>query len=468
VTVKLLLVHADDGAPVLAPGLPQDALAQAPPAATDPDLSGHLWDLGGDHGSLSDQRWALVAPHGPAGDRLLEAVEPLRRKRQADQGGAEIRVYRVESTMDGVGSERWMRTVFRRSASRDRELPRYLLILGDLDQVSLELQQALAADAFVGRLAFRREEDYLAYVEKVLRWERVPPAAQAGRALFFSAEAAPPGDGEALIEPALSACREAAEMGDFAARELSRLEGGPERLLDQAAVVGPDVLFTLSHGVGAPRGGWGSPAQRRAHQGALELARGRRLTSEQVAGRPFLPGGLWFCFACFSAGTPSRSAYVPWLQVLRRHGLFAEEPEAVLVSLPRPGEPPFVAALPQAALANPQGPLAFIGHADLAWSFSYQDLGGQSHAARFAGVVIDLLRGRRAGVGHHGLMRFAGEVSTGLRILEEEDAAAAAANRRPRTTPLRRGALWMTWQDLRAFVLLGDPAVRLPLVPPAS
>ena len=65
-------------------------------------------------------------------------------------------------------------------------------------------------------------------------------------------------------------------------------------------------------------------------------------------------------------------------------------------------------------------------------------------------------------------MRFAGEVNTGLRILEEEDASAAAAKRSPRTTPLRRGCLWMTWQDLRAFVLLGDPAVQLPLAPPPS
>lgn len=452
--LTLFLAHDDDG-PVLSGGLPLDALALAPPAPADGALTGTLWDVGGDQGSLSSQRWALVAPAGEAGDRLLALVERLRRKRQEEQG-AEVRVYRVEPAMDGVASERWIRSAFRTSASRERELPRYLCLLGDLDQVSLELQQALAAEAFVGRIAFRRDEDYLAYAGKVLRWEEAPSAEPSGRALFFAAS----DDQGALVQPALSACREGAEMGDFDAREVTRV--GAERLFEAAAAPGPGVLFTLSHGAGAPKGGWTSPERRRAHQGALELGREERLSAERIEGRPFLPGGLWFCFACYGAGTPARSAYLPWLQVLERSGLLLPGAEAVL---PRPDGPPFVAALPQAALANPDGPLAFIGHADLAWSFSYQDLGGQSHAGRFAGVIMDLMRGRRAGVAHHGLMRFAGEVSTALRILEEEDAAALAAGRPSRTTPLRRGCLWMSWQDLRAFVLLGDPAARLPLRP---
>jgi len=454
--LTLFLAHADDG-PVLAGGLPLDSLALAPLAPAENALTGTLWDHGGDQGSLSSQRWALVAPSDAAGDRLLELMEPLRRRRREEQG-AEVRVYRVDPTMDGVASERWMRSVFRTSASRERELPRYLCILGDLEQVSLDLQQALAAEAFVGRIAFRRDEDYRAYAAKVLRWEEAPSPEPSGRALFFAT-----GDDQgALVQPALSACREGAQMGDFDAREVTHLDGGADRLFKAAADPGPGVLFTLSHGAGAPRGGWASPERRREHQGSLELGGEQRLTAERIEGRPFLPGGLWFCFACYGAGTPARSAYLPWLQLLERSGLLAPGAEAVL---PRPEGPPFVAALPQAALANPDGPLAFIGHADLAWSFSYQDLGGQSHAGRFAGVVMDLMRGRRAGVAHHGLMRFAGEVSTALRILEEEDAAALAAGRPSRTTPLRRGCLWMSWQDLRAFVLLGDPAVRLPLRP---
>jgi hypothetical protein len=452
--LTLFLAHADDG-PVLSGGLPLDALALAPPVPSGSELTGTLWDGGGDQGSLSSQRWALVAPAGVEGDRLLACAAPLRRKREEEQG-AEARVYRVDPAMDGVAAEQWMRSNFRASATRERELPRYLCLLGDLDQVSLDLQQALAAEAFVGRIAFRREDDYLAYVGKVLRWESAPSPAPSGRALFFAAG----DDRGALVQPALAACREAAEMGDFDAREVASIDGGAERLLEAAAAPGPGVLFTLGHGAGAPRGGWPSPEQRRAHQGALGLGGQERLTAERIQSRPFLRGGLWFCFACYGAGTSSRSAYRPWLQVLERSGLLAPGMEAVL---PRAEGPPFVAALPQAALANPDGPLAFIGHADLAWSFSYQDLGGQSHAGRFAGVIMDLMRGRRAGLAHHGLMRFAGEVSTALRILEEEDAAALSAGRPSRTTPLRRGCLWMTWQDLRAFVLLGDPAVRLPL-----
>jgi hypothetical protein len=459
-TLDLLLVHDDDNSPVLPRGLSSEALKKAPRLAPDPNPPEHLWDPGGDPNALPQQRWALLAPKGPAGDRLLQHVEALRQKRREDQGGAPVREYRVAPGMSGIESSRWMRDEFLRSASRERELPRYLLILGDFDQVSLELQQVLAERAFVGRLAFRREEDYSAYVEKVLRWEREPAGEQAGRVLFFTAgtpDGAMQTGRQKLVTPTWEACREAAEMGDFTARALTRLEGAPDHLLAETATPGPDVLFTLSHGVGPPKKGWDSLQHQQAHQGELMLDGKERLTAGELAGRHFLPGGLWFCFACFGAGTPSRSVYLPWLQGLQQQGLPIQPPAFMSLE----GQSPFVAALPQAALANPRGPLAFMGHVDLAWSFSFQDMSGHSHAARFTSLVIELMRGRRAGVAHHVLMKSAGGVNTALRILEQEEVLGLSAPH-----GLERGLLWLTWQDLRAFVLLGDPAVRLPLAPP--
>ena len=47
-----------------------------------------------------DQQWALVAPKGSLGDRLLELVAPLRRKREEEQG-QEALVYRVDPGMIG-------------------------------------------------------------------------------------------------------------------------------------------------------------------------------------------------------------------------------------------------------------------------------------------------------------------------------------------------------------------------------
>jgi hypothetical protein len=89
---------------------------------------------------------------------------------------------------------------------------------------------------------------------------------------------------------------------------------------------------------------------------------------------PFLPGGMWFSLACFEAATPPTHAFHAWLAFLARKGIDAGRPEAVLESLPRAGERPFMAALPQALLASQQGPLAIIGHSDLAWVSSFVDV----------------------------------------------------------------------------------------------
>src|SRR6185436_10307699 len=131
------------------------------------------------------------------------------------------------------------------------------------------------------------------------------------------------------------------------------------------------VLLSVSHGLGAPRGGWKSGGEQRALQGALALGGGDVLSAAELRDKRFLAGGMWFCLACFGAATPAESVYHAWLSLLAEQGAHTGRLEAVLKSLPKPGERPFVAALPQAALANPEGPLAVIGHVDLAWTYAF-------------------------------------------------------------------------------------------------
>lgn len=203
-------------------------------------------------------------------------------------------------------------------------------MLGDLEQVSLEFQQGLGSDVFVGRLAFRDERGLSAYVDKVLRWERAPSAESRARSPFFTAH-----DGTAatrvgyqrLVLPSLQACRARQQRGELTAD------------------------LQVRHGLGAPRRGWSSVREQQALQGAMSLGRGEHLRAEDVASRPFLPGGLWVYLACFGGGTPRTSPYFHWLRRLQDAGAHMGQPEAVLASLPRAGEPPFIAALP---LARPR------------------------------------------------------------------------------------------------------------------
>jgi hypothetical protein len=445
-------------------GLGEEALRSAPRPG-DVESPDELWDSAGDPNDLPAQRWGLVAPAGPRGDKLLALVEPLRRWRQAAQGGAPVIDYRVRSEMDSAYAARWKKEIFRQEGKSELSLPRYLLLLGNLHEVPLELQQALSVDAFVGRLAFNSDAGYTAYVEKVLRWEARAASRSRASMLFYTARDGSSGTElghQALVAPCVDACRARQDEGDFPRADILELGGqgvvSQEALLAQASEPGPGVLFTLSHGRG-PDGGWAGPEARLKHQGELVLPGGKYLPAEALASGPFMPGGIWFSYACFSAGTPARSSYEHWLRQLP-----ATDPNASLgrAALPQRGEQPFIAALPQAALANPDGPLAMMGHVDLAWSYSFNDR-GRGTPSRFIELLRVLAEGNRVGVALSTLWQVLNETSSELMSLYNQEEL-ERAQARPSSIDLgERARLWMLRQDLSNYILLGDPAVRLPL-----
>jgi hypothetical protein len=470
--VDLLLVTAGVRAPVLEGGVDLLAAGGAPAPDRRPKPE-QLWVDEAAPDDLERQRWGVIAPAGDAGDRLIDAIAPLLERRRRQQG--RVPVYRVPARMNIPEAARWKKRVFRSDADVDNDLPRYQLIVGDLDQVPLAVQQIQATDGFVGRIAFDDLDGYRAYADKVVRWEDRPAPAAEGHAILHAVQ-----DGtsatrrgcEALIVPAEEILRRRRAAGDVRYGEL-RVTGSerptPDELWAAAATAmdRPGVLLSLSHGVGVPRAGSsaaarGGAAQQRREQGALSFGRGGVVTGADVAGRGLLPGGMWLAVACFSAGTAETSDYRHWLDTLRRAGHVGSEIEHVLDTLAH--ERPFVAAVPKAALADPRGPLAFVGHVDLAWTYSFFDLDDRPRRrpGRIVGVIQALLNRHRAGVAMRKLLRFFAEVNTELTALQDEQArgGGCAITDHERA---RRGHLWMLRQDLAGYVLLGDPAVQLPI-----
>lgn len=165
--------------------------------------------------------------------------------------------------------------------------------------------------------------------------------------------------------------------------------------------------------------------------------------------------------ACYSAGTPDSSAYYHWLDSLRKAGAFHGQVSDVLRGLPQGEDRPFIAAIPQAVLQNPNGPLAFIGHIDLAWTYSFQDLDSGdlvNRPGKFVQIISDLMCGYRCGIAFRALMLALGEANSELATLYDRAAKASAPMPELDT---RRGHLWMLRQDLAGYVVLGDPAVRI-------
>jgi hypothetical protein len=511
--LRLLLSRGDaDEArdePVLPHGLPVESLRGAPLPSLRPLDDGSapamLGDAGADASLLRERRWGLVVPASELlAQRLLLAVDPLvaLRAPQVGLSKAELLagyIYRAPADphLGDDEAAAWYRRVVleeeRPLGERRGELerPDYVLILGDLHQVPEAIQQVLALHGhFVGRLAFStpagepRLGDYRRYCEKVV--------AAAGRGDDLPREAAAPrrrlrigyvSDGteatalgrDLLVEPLLGRlqARERSGAPDELNPMASAAIGGSDELRHSAGQLDESVLFTVSHGYGGPRAGWERGDDQRRLQGTMSFVRSRRMTAEDVlaAPAPFVRNGVWLMLACYGAGTPAQSQFYHWLQQVRAAppGVPGSDDEArwVLRSLPGPGARPFIAALPQALLAHEDGPLAFVGHLDLAWSYSFEGSSSQADCDHFEVFLRALMRASRIGPALAALQQKRCRAEQALlrgynqaRLALIADPAAAPAD--SHVTEPAQLRQWMTRQDLVGYIVLGDPAARLP------
>lgn len=468
-SIQLMLAN-EQGVPVFSEdGLP-DEIAEWTIEPTDEEW-GLRYDYSAkDPNDLSLQRWAIVVPEGPEGQRLAEIVAPLRAARKAQQGGKEPLVFKVPMGLTGEQAGDWWSTVYKSEDIKRVDRPRYLLLLGDSNMISWEAQQRFASGAFVGRLAFPNDAGYEAYIHKLLAYERAERSAiKKVQALFHTVRdgtAATATGHRGLMAPTIDAARDGLDKKEFTAAQITDLgENGPispEDFLRLTATRDPAVLFSISHGIGASPET--SDEERRRIQGAMSFGSSKRITAEDVANRPFLPGGAWFFFACFSAGTPKDTAYRHWLQNMKDAGMNVRQSDidSVLAALPKDAS--FVAALPQAALANPDGPLAVMGHVDLAWTFSFQDGSKKFRPSRFHNVFRGIVEHSRIGCSFNDLQLIFNDVNADLAEMVETEERYRRRNEAlpdAKTRPIKKVGLWMLRQDLAAYVLLGDPAARV-------
>jgi hypothetical protein len=334
------------------------------------------------------------------------------------------------------------------------KMPYYLLLVGSPEQIPYRFQSQLDVQYAVGRLHFDRVEDYACYAASVV-------AAESGkvelprRMSFFGPENA--GDAatrlssESLVAPILDALRSArpgwqmrAFLKDQATKaNLGRLLGGGET---------PALLFTASHGLEFPLG---DPHQR-PHQGALlcgdwpgpaewkgAIPQDFYFAGDDLTSDASLLGLVAFHFACYGAGTPRLDEFAK--QAFKDHR--AEiAPEA------------FLAALPTALLSHPRGgALAVIGHVERAWvySFYWQQAGRQTTV--FESALTQILDGCPVGFAMEFFNQRYAELSTELSVQLEDIEFGKAAD------PYELAGLWTANNDARGYVILGDPAVRLPV-----
>ncbi|MCB9746725.1 MAG: hypothetical protein H6740_29395, partial [Alphaproteobacteria bacterium] len=320
------------------------------------------------------QGWGLLYPEGR--EDLVDAVRPLVAHREVglraawEAGRQRGPPPQVQTWAVPTG---WSAADFMRRALDPltlEEQPRYLLLLGDLDELHLAFQYDLQARFSVGRLCFPSLEGYAAYAQKLIANETRPAEWREPRLLLFSTSQAETPDRtldhlhEAMIRALHQRFARWEDYNPFNPGSVRlagpRAEEGLrswEALRAGAADGQPSVLLTASHG--QARSKW-EPEEQRALQGGVKLERRTALDPETLTRGALLPGGVWVMWSSFGVGTTKHSIYERFWSELYRAGFYSTMPNLQrLLAKDRP----FVARTPMAALANPEGPLAVLGFA---------------------------------------------------------------------------------------------------------
>lgn len=397
-----------------------------------------------DRGDPREVGWTyLIGSEEPARDRIAEAIEPLARWRGMKDVTAPLE-------FDGTPPEEWFNWMLDHYWKVEEESPHYVLILADPGQVPFHFQALLDSVAAVGRLAFDEVDEIATYVEKVMRIEEGSSGGCTNEAVVFSTDGGPRDptyySHRYMAEPLT---KQIGELGSqtttLAADDATR--GGLLATLESRR---PALLYSASHGAGLPGG---SQEERERINGAVvcqgdPAAGGMELFSAaDVPEEPFLEGGIFFQFACFGYGTPAESDYGHWLGEDRFNA-----------------DRDFVAALPKKLLAHPRGPIAYIGHVDLAWLHGFTDptapdlLEAWSPRMRpFSSAVRLCLAPQPIGLAMEEMnKRF--DIGNALMASTFER---QQQGKLPATDALRRRLVdaFITRSDAQNYMVLGDPAV---------
>ncbi|MCI0387900.1 MAG: hypothetical protein MOB07_03890 [Acidobacteria bacterium] len=346
------------------------------------------------------------------------------------------------------------------------KLPYYLLVVGSPTEIPFRFQYGLDGEHAVGRLYFDDPADYGRYVKRVLDYEEIKSNLPRERRVAIFSPENPDDKATALsasylakpLADALNGKQLKSSHGAEISYLVEHMTGAAAKkpaLLDLFTRTShrPALVFTASHGLGFPNA---NPRQL-DNQGALvchewpgpkvwpegsEIPETMYLAGTDLAPDLALDGLIVFSFACYSAGTPQLEDFSHFLN---------QEPSELAPH-------PFVARLPQRLLA--QGALAFIGHVERAWDYSFlwQDVG--SHTDTFQSTLEAILKGVPVG---HAFEYFNDRYADLARELtgSEEEGLLHQFNLGEPVDPDELVALWMAHNDARAYVLIGDPFVRI-------
>jgi hypothetical protein len=397
-------------------------------------------------------KWAIVVLEADAA-AAEDALAPLlaRRKQQRFAHAAHLSANGKPGIIaiarpSSDNPERWREYIERAAVGR---VPQYLMFVGGPDRFPFEVQARFDRDRCTGRLDVGDRPDAplsweacRKYADKVVAFETGHLPVEPRALLYSFGKDGPTRQSHSELVVPLRAAIESGELNgaDLPASPpdvLFEADATAANLVDRLATTRPALVFTASHGLEHPpdRDLWGALTDVRYAGGANDEV----VSAARIAQGAFGPGAVMFCFACFSAGVPRKSA-MAFLKDSRDLDLSPE---------------PFVPALPRALLAHERGPVAFVGHVDRATSLSFA--WGKEGAAAFR----DFCEWSLGGFGTLGQAMRSLRESAAAASLDLADALSPVPGGGPRGTAQQILNRWIRYHDMTRYMLLGDPVIRV-------
>ncbi|UCG25759.1 MAG: hypothetical protein JSW55_07160, partial [Chloroflexota bacterium] len=407
---------------------------------------------------LEQAGWGIIFAHD-ADPAIKEALSPLIQWREKSTDGL-CQVYEGNERghRPGESKTNFLKRVGNKGPGpvNPEKVPYYLLIAGDPNRIPYRFQSQLDVQYGVGRIHFDTIDEYANYAQSVVTAEsgkvKLPRTGT-----FFGVES--PGDKATelstkyLVEPLFEKFQgkredrlKGWEFSKFMKEQANRKHFSEILLGDKT----PAFLFSASHGMGFPNG----DRRQAAQQGALLLGdwggpgsgpikRDWYFAADDLDETSNLLGLIAFFFACYGGGTPQYDEFAKQA--------FKERAEIAPSN--------FLAQLPTKMLSRPRGgALAVVGHVERAWGFSFVWPGAGAQMEVFESTFESLLSGKPIGLAMEYFNERYAELSTVLadevEKIEFDDAY----------DPYEVAGMWTANNDARGYALLGDPAVRLPVV----
>lgn len=403
--------------------------------------------------NISEAGWGVIVPAG-LDEEILQEIEKLRVHRKnhnniSDKlcpeiiklsGNSDYRSFLAQMNVSpGFGNV--------------EKLPYYLLIVGGPELIPFRFQYELAAEYAVGRIAFGDKEGYRAYIEQLISYETTTSVPTDREVAFWSPanidDRATSISSRFLVNPLYD---DLDPQINFQKKMFIGNKPGWEASKNNLAGLltrkkAPALLFTASHGLGHQI----IDSEEKIYlQGALvtqDWEKGKPIISDALFSGADLTnsvnvrGMVHFAFACFGAGTPAQDDYK------------MEYPSDVLETYT--STYPFVSYLASQELSN--GALAFIGHVDRTWAFSF--IGErQLHLEGFERAIRNMLLEKRAWpIGHCLRDIYDKALHLSKSLLEDLHDIKFGKTLPPHVIANK----WVERNDARAYALIGDPAVRL-------